>query len=237
MSYVKQRFKKSLYSYKEIFKKHSKANRAYVRTFLIKNKQIDYKCNTCFNKGFWLKRKLSLHLDHINGVRNDNRLENLRFLCPNCHSQTDTYCGKNIPKNIVSDKDIIKASKHSKNINEIVLKLNISQGTNNLRVKKVLEKYNIHLPIVSKYKSIFKCLYCGCNTINKMYCSKVCTDLGSRKVIRPSKEKLKRLVWRTPTTQLSKILGVSGSAISKWCKRYKIIKPSRGYWQKINKFF
>jgi len=40
----------------------------------------------------WLGQSLSLHLDHINGINNDNRLENLRLLCPNCHSQTDTYC-------------------------------------------------------------------------------------------------------------------------------------------------
>lgn len=39
---------------------------------------------------------LTLQLDHINRVNNDHRLTNLRFLCPNCHSQTDTYAGKNM---------------------------------------------------------------------------------------------------------------------------------------------
>jgi 5-methylcytosine-specific restriction endonuclease McrA len=43
----------------------------------------------------WQGQPIGLHLDHINGVSNDNRLENLRLLCPNCHSQTDTYCGRN----------------------------------------------------------------------------------------------------------------------------------------------
>ena len=44
----------------------------------------------------WLGNPLALQLDHINGVNNDHRLTNLRFLCPNCHSQTDTYAGKNM---------------------------------------------------------------------------------------------------------------------------------------------
>jgi 5-methylcytosine-specific restriction endonuclease McrA len=42
----------------------------------------------------WFDKKLSLHLDHKNGINNDNKIKNLRFLCPNCHSQTSTYGGK-----------------------------------------------------------------------------------------------------------------------------------------------
>jgi len=55
---------------------------------------LDYKCNYCGNDGEYNGKPLSLHLDHINGINDDNRLDNLRFLCPNCHSQTETYGGK-----------------------------------------------------------------------------------------------------------------------------------------------
>jgi hypothetical protein len=51
-----------------------------------------YECALCGLGNQWCERPLVLHVDHINGINNDNRLINLRFLCPNCHSQTPTYC-------------------------------------------------------------------------------------------------------------------------------------------------
>ncbi|WP_375478716.1 HNH endonuclease [uncultured Jatrophihabitans sp.] len=44
----------------------------------------------------WLGAPISLALDHINGDPTDNRFENLRILCPNCHAQTDTWCRRNV---------------------------------------------------------------------------------------------------------------------------------------------
>lgn len=52
----------------------------------------------------------------------------------------------------------------------------------------------------------------------------------TRKVVRPTKEELLKLVWEKPTTHIAKDFGVSDRAIGKWCEWYKITKPPRGYW-------
>ena len=64
---------------------------------LLKEKILQNKCSNCGIKE-WLEKPISIQLDHINGDVKDNRLENLRMLCPNCHSQTDTYGGKRFKK-------------------------------------------------------------------------------------------------------------------------------------------
>ena len=61
----------------------------------------EYACRECEIRD-WRGMPLALHLDHINGVNNDNRLGNLRLLCPNCHSQTPTYCGKAREDDLIS---------------------------------------------------------------------------------------------------------------------------------------
>ncbi|MDG5804520.1 HNH endonuclease signature motif containing protein [Streptomyces ossamyceticus] len=55
---------------------------------------IDEQCSLCGIAPIWLGEPLPLEVDHIDGDWRDNRIENLRFLCPNCHSTTDTYRGR-----------------------------------------------------------------------------------------------------------------------------------------------
>lgn len=78
----------------DILKENCKHQRTMLRRYVIKHKLIPYKCAIC-GCTEWNGKTLSLELDHINGINNDNRLENLRFLCPNCHSQTSTYGSRN----------------------------------------------------------------------------------------------------------------------------------------------
>lgn len=90
--------KKIKHSNEDVFCVNSKFPRQKLKARIIKQKLLKYECVDCDNIGEWNGKPLSLHLDHINGINNDNRLENLRFLCPNCHSQTETYSGKNNKK-------------------------------------------------------------------------------------------------------------------------------------------
>lgn len=73
-------------------------NRDRLKIRLLSSGLLTEHCYICGMLPEWQGKKLSLHLDHINGVNNDNRIENLRLLCPNCHSQTITYSGRNRKK-------------------------------------------------------------------------------------------------------------------------------------------
>lgn len=55
-------------------------------------------CEKCGQDEWWNGEKISLILDHINGINNDNRVENLRIVCPNCNATFSTHGGKNINK-------------------------------------------------------------------------------------------------------------------------------------------
>lgn len=86
----------SAYVFEHYFCENSLISRSSIKKKILKEKLIEYKCDSCGIRDKWNGANLVLILDHINGVNNDNRLENLRFLCPNCNSQTSTFCSKNV---------------------------------------------------------------------------------------------------------------------------------------------
>lgn len=138
----------------DILKPNCKHARSILRRYVIKNNLIPYRCAIC-GCVEWQGRTLSLELDHINGINNDNRIENLRFLCPNCHSQTTTYGSRNQQRNDseyeISDdlRDLIETEYRKRNnIKQVSAALGIRRRVVNKVVsesglKKSNQKYVI----------------------------------------------------------------------------------------------
>ena len=79
----------------ELLPVESMKNRTGIKNRLIKTGVLTYACAICGNTGEWLGQPLSLQIDHIDGNKHNNSVDNLRLLCPNCHHQQPTSNGKN----------------------------------------------------------------------------------------------------------------------------------------------
>lgn len=107
-----------------LFVENSIHSRSAVKRRIIKYNLIPYECSICGQKPFWNNEKLVLVLDHINGINNDHRISNLRFLCPNCNSQQETFCGKKSNKRKLkeTEKHALEVIKQ-KEINEKIYRI------------------------------------------------------------------------------------------------------------------
>lgn len=123
-----------------IFTENSNASSHYVRSLLLKHNLKEYKCESCSLSDQWNSKPINLQMDHINGNRKDHRLENLRWLCPNCHSQTDTFCARNGNKQKVNDEELREALLNSPNIRQALAKFDLENGGNYRRAKRIIKK-------------------------------------------------------------------------------------------------
>ena len=90
----RKQYNKNRINIENILIENSTYSRRHLKKRLLDELKWEYKCNNCgINE--WMGKKISLELEHKNGVSNDNRIENLEFLCTNCNSQTDTFRGRN----------------------------------------------------------------------------------------------------------------------------------------------
>lgn len=159
---------------------------------------VEYKCIKCFNTGQWNESKLVLQIDHKDNNRVNNNKENLRFLCPNCHSQRKVYSGRKSLK--------VKPSKPC--LEPKIVKTYI---------KKIKER-----PKCKTCGETCKNLgrtYCSRSCRNK---DKKSFNSPKRSKVLVGKEELIKDIHNLGYTGTSKKYGVSDNTIRKWVKSYDL---------------
>jgi hypothetical protein len=189
---------------KNILIENSPVSPNTLKKYLIKHNLIPYEC-VCGLSNEWENLPLVLQIEHTNGIHNDNRLENLKWLCPNCHSQTPTFRGRNNKK---ENKDISltlkskdRPEKRRVNYDEVEKLFAIEQNYTNVgktfgisgnMVKKILKKKGIsrHLeptiklkcPICEKiFERVKSRTHLLKNNSTYTFCSKTCCGIYGKK--------------------------------------------------------
>lgn len=210
-------------------------------------------CEVC-NRTEWNGQEIPLELHHINGNSEDNVISNLQIVCPNCHALTENYRGANQERikyrKAVSLEEWKVAIESTYNRAQACIKLGIAPyGGNYKTIDKIIKEYQFKFlsPVCQPSKQIdeVKITYTDHKGETKEIAGKKRSrnkypagfnwrkqpHPWARKVQRPSKEELEKLVWEKPILQLSKEYGVTDNAVRKWCELYGIINlPPLRYW-------
>jgi hypothetical protein len=183
----------------------------YTSSFHLRHRLVDEGVleDRCYACGIteWQGKPLSLHLEHVNGDNSDHRLENLTLLCPNCHSQTPTYCGRNIGRNG-------GIGRHA------ALKMQYPTGCEGSSPSSGTKKRG------GKKKNPPDCVVCHkkVRRPGRKYCSNACRALEQRRAEWPSKEQLAKLLSEESVLAIGRRFGVSDNAVRKWAKMYGLVE-------------
>ena len=146
-SFTEEHLQKSLETRRKLavetqFVNGSTASNQHITNLLINTLHKPYKCAVC-GIDTWNNKPLTLELDHIDGNSSNNEIDKLRFLWPNCHSQTDTFRGRSINtgKIRITDEQLIEALKQTSNIRQALISVGLApKGANYSRAYKLQTK-------------------------------------------------------------------------------------------------
>lgn len=175
----------------EYFVENSKRNNASSLRRLILSNNRDYKCEIC-GISEWNDKPISLQLHHINGNNRDNRVENLQILCPNCHSQTETYA---------RSKDKEKIIKTSIDYSEVEPYIPIT------------EKIKICEYCGKEFKT---------SKNNRKYCSHKCSHDATKTHNPTKEELIEKFKAMGSFCGVSREYDVSDNAVRKWFRRFNL---------------
>ena len=206
-----------------VFDPKNKKSGLQIKHLLFQEKIKEEVCEHCSLGNEYNGLPIALQMDHINGNNKDNRIENLKILCANCHSQTTTYCsGQLFNHSSRPSKDqLLEDIKQFKTTTLISEKYNICHR--NIRNWiKAEGLYEIYLEIsksTREPKKEYKCSKCNKEVTNKNT-SELCKDCKTK---RPSKEQLLNDLKEFKTIiAIGDKYGVSDNGVKKWIKKYKI---------------
>jgi hypothetical protein len=176
----------------EILVENSTFSRNKLKDRLYDEGLKDRACELCGQGEVWRGRRIGLILDHINGVRNDNRLENLRIVCPNCAATLSTHCGRKLAS-IPASRDCVRCG------------------------QPFTPKYRDHRYCSRDCGSRWDRLEAATRGAGQLGIARPST----RKAERPSYDELMREIAETSYLAVGRKYGVSDNAVRKWVRFYE----------------
>lgn len=197
----------------DILRENSRYSSFKLKKRLIKEGYKQHRCENCLQEK-WLGNPIPVELDHINGINTDNRLDNLRLLCPNCHALTPNYRGKNKNKSALTEMREVECRKFRETPAETRGNPEPSSDKNFLKGAETRhDKPKVELHCKTCNKILFK---------KQIYCCLECYNEDKSSKLPKVPEIIEAFKQYKSFLQVGKHFNVSDNSVRKWVDKYGI---------------